>query len=231
MVGVQHRRVGDSRVRRHRQCVAGFGRSRRQSPSHRRGGGGECRRRADVHRRRVGGASDRALSDEARWPRNTFERAARRGRSCARPPLPSSGSICSTRPQAPRAGLSYSVGASTRSISCRSPMSRHSSSERLSIRQRVARRLKSAARRICRSTRLRQGCSARRDARRRPGMCLARCCACLPPCSDPSSRIVPVRFVRRSRWTRIDLTFAPTDLHRRFPELPVTSLADILARR
>jgi uncharacterized protein YbjT (DUF2867 family) len=29
----------------------------------------------------------------------------------------------------------------------------------------------------------------------------------------------------------IDLTFASTDLHRRFPELPVTSLAEILARR
>jgi len=29
----------------------------------------------------------------------------------------------------------------------------------------------------------------------------------------------------------MDLTFAPTDLHRRFPELPVTSLADILTRR
>jgi NADH dehydrogenase len=29
----------------------------------------------------------------------------------------------------------------------------------------------------------------------------------------------------------IDLTFAPTDLHRRFPELPATSLADILAHR
>jgi hypothetical protein len=29
----------------------------------------------------------------------------------------------------------------------------------------------------------------------------------------------------------IDLTFAPGDLHRRFPELPVTALADILARR
>jgi NADH dehydrogenase len=29
----------------------------------------------------------------------------------------------------------------------------------------------------------------------------------------------------------IDLTFAPADLHRRFPELQVTSLADILARR
>jgi len=29
----------------------------------------------------------------------------------------------------------------------------------------------------------------------------------------------------------IDLTFAPTDLHRRFPELPVTSLAGILAQR
>jgi NADH dehydrogenase len=29
----------------------------------------------------------------------------------------------------------------------------------------------------------------------------------------------------------IDLTFAPTDLHRSFPELPVTSLADILANR
>jgi len=29
----------------------------------------------------------------------------------------------------------------------------------------------------------------------------------------------------------IDLTFAPTDLHRRFPELPVTSLADILEDR
>ena len=29
----------------------------------------------------------------------------------------------------------------------------------------------------------------------------------------------------------IDLTFAPTDLHGRFPELPVTSLADILASR
>ena len=176
-------------------------------------------------------ASDRALSDEARWPRNTFERAARRGRSCARPPLPSSGSICSTRPQAPLAGPSYSVEASTRSILCRSPMSRHSSSERWSIPQRVARRLKSAARRMCRSTSLRQACNGRRSARRRPGMFLARCCACSPPCSDPSSRIVPVRFVRRLRWTRIDLTFAPTDLHRRFPELPVTSLADILARR
>lgn len=30
---------------------------------------------------------------------------------------------------------------------------------------------------------------------------------------------------------RIDLTFAPTDLHRRFPDLPVTSLADILTHR
>ena len=30
---------------------------------------------------------------------------------------------------------------------------------------------------------------------------------------------------------RIDLTFMATDLRRRFPELPVTSLADILARR
>jgi NADH dehydrogenase len=30
---------------------------------------------------------------------------------------------------------------------------------------------------------------------------------------------------------RIDFTFAPTDLYRRFPELPATSLADILARR
>jgi NADH dehydrogenase len=29
----------------------------------------------------------------------------------------------------------------------------------------------------------------------------------------------------------MDLTFAPTDLHRRFPELPVTSLADILTHR
>jgi uncharacterized protein YbjT (DUF2867 family) len=29
----------------------------------------------------------------------------------------------------------------------------------------------------------------------------------------------------------LDLTFTPSDLHRRFPELPVTSLADILARR
>jgi len=29
----------------------------------------------------------------------------------------------------------------------------------------------------------------------------------------------------------IDLTFAPTDLHRRFPDLPATSLADILAHR
>ena len=29
----------------------------------------------------------------------------------------------------------------------------------------------------------------------------------------------------------IDLTFAPTDLHSRFPEMPVTSLADILASR
>jgi hypothetical protein len=29
----------------------------------------------------------------------------------------------------------------------------------------------------------------------------------------------------------MDLTFAPTDLHRRFPELPVTPLADILASR
>ena len=29
----------------------------------------------------------------------------------------------------------------------------------------------------------------------------------------------------------IDLTFGPTDLHRRFPELPVTLLADIIARR
>jgi hypothetical protein len=29
----------------------------------------------------------------------------------------------------------------------------------------------------------------------------------------------------------VDLTFAPTDLQRRFPELPVTSLADILASR
>jgi hypothetical protein len=29
----------------------------------------------------------------------------------------------------------------------------------------------------------------------------------------------------------IDLTFVPTDLHRRFPELPVTTLADILNRR
>jgi hypothetical protein len=29
----------------------------------------------------------------------------------------------------------------------------------------------------------------------------------------------------------IDLRFAPTDLHNRFPELPVTSLADILANR
>jgi hypothetical protein len=29
----------------------------------------------------------------------------------------------------------------------------------------------------------------------------------------------------------IDLTWAPTDLPRRFPELPVTSLSDILARR
>jgi hypothetical protein len=29
----------------------------------------------------------------------------------------------------------------------------------------------------------------------------------------------------------IDLTFIATDLHRRFPELPVTSLADILAHR
>ena len=29
----------------------------------------------------------------------------------------------------------------------------------------------------------------------------------------------------------MDLTFAPTDLHRRFPELPVTSLADILTQR
>jgi uncharacterized protein YbjT (DUF2867 family) len=29
----------------------------------------------------------------------------------------------------------------------------------------------------------------------------------------------------------IDLTFMATDLHRRFPELPVTSLADILAHR
>jgi NADH dehydrogenase len=29
----------------------------------------------------------------------------------------------------------------------------------------------------------------------------------------------------------IDLTFVPTDLHRRFPELAVTSLADILTRR
>jgi hypothetical protein len=29
----------------------------------------------------------------------------------------------------------------------------------------------------------------------------------------------------------MDLTFTPTDLHRRFPDLPVTSLADILASR
>jgi NADH dehydrogenase len=29
----------------------------------------------------------------------------------------------------------------------------------------------------------------------------------------------------------MDLTFAPTDLHRRFPQLPVTSLADILSHR
>jgi NADH dehydrogenase len=29
----------------------------------------------------------------------------------------------------------------------------------------------------------------------------------------------------------MDLTFAPTDLHRRFPDLPVTSLADILTHR
>jgi len=29
----------------------------------------------------------------------------------------------------------------------------------------------------------------------------------------------------------IDLTFMPTDLQQRFPELPVTSLADILAHR
>jgi uncharacterized protein YbjT (DUF2867 family) len=29
----------------------------------------------------------------------------------------------------------------------------------------------------------------------------------------------------------LDLTFTPSDLHRRFPELPVTSLADILAHR
>jgi uncharacterized protein YbjT (DUF2867 family) len=29
----------------------------------------------------------------------------------------------------------------------------------------------------------------------------------------------------------MDMTFAPTDLHRRFPELPVTPLADILASR
>jgi uncharacterized protein YbjT (DUF2867 family) len=29
----------------------------------------------------------------------------------------------------------------------------------------------------------------------------------------------------------VDLTFSPTDLQRRFPELPVTSLADILASR
>jgi NADH dehydrogenase len=29
----------------------------------------------------------------------------------------------------------------------------------------------------------------------------------------------------------MDLTFAPSDLHRRFPELPMTALADILARR
>src|SRR4029077_14815989 len=29
----------------------------------------------------------------------------------------------------------------------------------------------------------------------------------------------------------MDLTFTPTDLHRRFPELPVTSLADILTHR
>ena len=29
----------------------------------------------------------------------------------------------------------------------------------------------------------------------------------------------------------MDLTFAPTDLHRKFPELPVTSLTDILTRR
>jgi uncharacterized protein YbjT (DUF2867 family) len=29
----------------------------------------------------------------------------------------------------------------------------------------------------------------------------------------------------------MDLTFTPTDLHRRFPDLPVTSLADILTRR
>ena len=29
----------------------------------------------------------------------------------------------------------------------------------------------------------------------------------------------------------MDLTFAPTDFHRKFPELPVTSLTDILTRR
>ena len=187
--------------------------------------------RADVHRRRVGDASDRAVSDEARGRGiPSGERRAVDDRARNRLCRILARSARSDRSEPP-AGPSSSAAAPIRLISCRSPMSLPSWSGPWSIRQHVARRLRSAARRICRSTSLRQDCNGRRSARRRPGTFLARSCASSRPCSDPSNRIVPVRCVRRSRWTRIDLTFMATDLHRRFPELPVTSLAEILKRR
>ena len=103
-------------------------------------------------------------------------------------------------------------------------------SGRRSLR-RVVRRSRSAVRRMCRSTSWRHGLQRAAGARRRPDMSLGRCCACSPPRSD----LIQPNRARQMRaaiaMDTIDLTFAPTDLHRRFPELPVTSLADILANR
>jgi hypothetical protein len=80
-------------------------------------------------------------------------------------------------------------------------------------------------------TSLRQACNGLREARRGPGTSLGRCCICSPLCSEGSSRTVHVRWGAAIAMDTMDLTFAPTDLHRRFPELTVTSLADILAGR
>ena len=82
-------------------------------------------------------ASDRAVSDEAR-PRNTFERAARRGHRARH-------RLCrvlarSARPTAAPAGPSYSGAAPILLTLCRSPTSLHWSSEPSSILRRVARR-------------------------------------------------------------------------------------------
>ena len=165
-------------------------------------------------------------------PRNTFVRAARHGRSCAQPPLPSSGSICSTRQQAtsgrpvifgrganPINFVSVSDVAALVERAVVDPSTRGATFEiggpqNLSFNELAAG--------------VATGVGAHGDGAARSSRDPAPPRGRAP--TRPAESCASDSCGHRDGQHRFDL-HAPTDLHRRFPELPVTSLADILARR